>query len=229
MARTLRLTEALATYTCMNSSMNRIPGPQSWAYPTLLLIAAALILWLAPEEQTLGSGIGSVYVHVALIWTGILGLAIAGVLSLGAALSGRPHFESWSYPLTWVALGIFAAGLVMSAVAARVNWGGVFWREPRTNAALQVLALGLIVQLMASWPIPLRLKGFLRVGLVLFLLWSLGFTPRVLHPEDPARTSSSAAIRLTFLGLSVLCSLIAGWLVWRLRRYLSLDKVRSQY
>ena len=68
---------------------------------------AALLLWLAPAEQTLGSGITSVYVHVALTWTGMTGLIIAAVLGLAPII----HISSWR---------------VDGAVAVAVRWAK--WR-----------------------------------------------------------------------------------------------------
>jgi hypothetical protein len=37
----------------------------------------------------------------------------------------------------------------------------------------------------------------------------------VLHPDNPIRTSDSAAIQATFIGLFVLVGLAAALLVWR--------------
>jgi hypothetical protein len=111
---------------------------------------------------------------------------------------------------------MFTVGLLLSAPAARMNWGGVFWQEPRTLAALEVLAVGLIIQILVGWPLPLRLRGFLHLGLVLFMVWTVQTTPLVLHPRDPARASSSLAIRATFFGLFGLVSLLAAWIVVRL-------------
>jgi hypothetical protein len=105
----------------------------------------------------------------------------------------------------------------MSVVAARVNWGAVFWQEPRTNAALQLLAFGVIIQGLNTLPIPVRIKGALRSIPVLLLLWITWRTPLVLHPRDPARSSSSIAIRLTFFSLFVLCTLGAAWVLAHLR------------
>lgn len=190
---------------------------QSSIIIAVIVALAAIVLLLAPEEQTLGSGIKSVYLHVALIWTGMTGLVAAGLLGLAVAVTGRRRLEEWSRSITWVALVMFAAGLAMSVVAAGINWGAVFWAEPRTNAALQLLALGLIVQIANGWPIPCRLKGALRALLVGFMIWTTATTPLVLHPGEAARSSTSWAIRLTFLSLFILCSLAAIWIVVQLQ------------
>ena len=49
---------------------------------TFLAVAIALLLWLAPAEKTMGTGMRSVYLHVGLIWTGIAGFGVGGLLGL---------------------------------------------------------------------------------------------------------------------------------------------------
>jgi hypothetical protein len=183
-----------------------------------ILALAALILLLAPAERTLGSGITSVYVHVALTWTAMASLVVAALLGLLAAILARPALQDWGYTTAWVGLALFVAGLAMSALAAGINWGNVFWQEPRFNSALQILAVGLIVQVINSFPIPYRLRGLLQTLPAAVLLWLTSATPLVLHPGNAARTSPSWAIRLTFFGLFALCCLAGAWIVISLRR-----------
>ncbi len=195
-----------------------VSGRALWLVLCGIVVLAALLLWLAPAEQTLGSGITSVYVHVALTWTGMTGLIVAAVLGLVAALLGRPGLQEWGQVVAWVGLGMFAAGLIMSAVAAGINWGNVFWQEPRFNSALQILAVGLIVQIVNSLPLPYRLRGLLQALPATLLLWLTASTPLVLHPGNAARTSPSAAIRFTFMGLFALCCLAGAWIVVTIMR-----------
>lgn len=193
-------------------SSKRFSPKSIWAGLALLLLLASLILLLSPEERELGSGIKSVYVHVALTWTGMSGLIIAGLVGLAAAVLNREDFQRWAVTITWVALGFFALGLVMSVIAAGINWGAVFWQEPRTNTVLQVLALGLIVQGINTWPVPIRIKGALSFLLAVILLVLVFTTPLVLHPGNAATTANSLAIRFTFFGLYA-CSMAAAALI----------------
>jgi hypothetical protein len=188
-----------------------------WAILGGLLTAAAILVWLAPEERTLGQGIKPVYLHVALTWAGMAGLSVAGLLGLGVLLSGHEALQRWSGTIGWVALALFAAGLGMSMVAARVNWGGVFLAEPRYRSAARVLALGLAVQMGGQWLPWVRVRGLLSALLAAFLGWSTATTPSVLHPENAARASSSAAIQSTFFGLFILACLAGAWVVWYVR------------
>jgi len=183
----------------------------------VLVLLGALILWISPEEQELGSGIRSIYVHVALTWTGMTGIVIAGLVGLLSALLNRANLQKWANTITWIALAFFTAGLVMSIIAAGINWGGIFWQEPRTSAVLQVLALGLIVQGVSSWPVSFRLKGALNFALAVILLILVFTTPLVLHPGNAARTANSFAIRFTFFGLYAVSMLAAAWIVLAIR------------
>ena len=190
----------------------------SWLALGAIVVLAALLLRLAPAEQTLGSGITSVYVHVALTWAGMTGLTVAAALGLAAAILGRPKLQDWAYVIAWVGLGSFAAGLVMSAMAAGINWGNVFWQEPRFNSALQILAVGLIVQVINTFPTTYRLRGLIQALPAAILIWLTTVTPLILHPGNAARSSPSTAIRFTFLGLYILCCLAGIWIVVTIRR-----------
>ena len=186
--------------------------------PLILVIAAALVVWLAPEEQALGTGIKSVYVHVSLIWVGMLGLTLAGVLGSGVALSASPRLQRWMHSIGWVGLAFFVAGMGMSFLAAGINWGAVFWEEPRNRAMTNVMAITLIVQVLSNWIPWIRGRGLLHVIPAALLTWSVLSTPLVLHPRSPILTSSSTAIQITFVGLFGLGCLGAGWITWHLQR-----------
>ena len=180
---------------------------------TFLAVAVALLLWLAPAERTLGSGMRSVYLHVGLIWTGIAGVTVGGLLGLLVLLRDDAQLDGWAQTVGWVACGFFAAGFLSSMLASSINWGGVFLAEPRNLSALMVLCVALIVQIWGSWPVWLRLKGLFRVALVAIFTWSNLTTPLVLHPQDPIGASTSRAIQYAFLGIFLLFSLAAGLLV----------------
>jgi hypothetical protein len=195
----------------------KITWAKTWIGLLILVLLGALILWFSPEEQDLGSGIRSVYVHVAFTWTGMSGIIVAGLVGLASALSNRPVLQKWANTITWIALAFFTAGLVMSIIAAGINWGGIFWQEPRTRTVLQVLAFGLIVQGVSTWPVSLRLKGALNFVLAAILLFLIFTTPLVLHPGNAASTAESSAIRFTFFGLYAVSLLAAALIVVAIR------------
>lgn len=182
-----------------------------------ILLLSAVVVGMAPTERTLGDGIRVVYVHVALIWTGMLGLLLAGLLGLVLLLNPRRELARWLRPLGKVAFGFYLASSLVSLVAQQVNWGGISWNEPRTEAMLQILAAAMIVHILSAWVWDARIQGGLHALLGLFLIWSWQTTPLQLHPDNPVGTSTSATIPLVFYGLFALCALAATWLALHLR------------
>lgn len=180
------------------------------------LIAAILVI--APNEAVLGSGIKTVYIHAALIWTGMAGFVIKGVLGLGLLLLAQAGLTQWSRTMGWVAMAFFAAGLAMSIWAAKVNWGAVFWQEPRNQAGANVLMAALVVQIVHTWPVPVRLKGAMDLLLVGYMGWAMYATPLVMHPRNPVQSSPSLAIQLTFYALFGLCAVGGIWIALHLNR-----------
>lgn len=172
---------------------------------TLLTIAAlaGLIVWVAPEERTLGAGIRWVYVHVALTWTGMTGIIAAGVLGALAVL-GRERWFGWAHAVGGVGLAFLIAGAVISIAAALVNWGGLALDEPRMNATVRIIVAGLGIVMLAQTGLAVRWKGLLFALLPVFMFASLTLTPLILHPRSPIWTSTSTGIQATFVSLYVL-------------------------
>ncbi|MCP4421050.1 MAG: hypothetical protein GY805_30940 [Chloroflexi bacterium] len=200
----------------MALGFRRIVGTKRlmWVVGGILAAAAALLI-LAPEEATLGRGIRSVYVHVALIWVGMAGFAIAGLLGLTLLIMGKAALFPWMRTIGWVGVGFFAAGLAMSAVASQANWGAVFWQEPRMRSSTTSLAIALIVMLSVGWFPWMRVRGGLVTAVPLIAYWLTARTELILHPDNPIRNSDSVGIQVAFIGLFLLAGLAAGLLVWR--------------
>lgn len=203
----------------MRSPLLTLLQSRRWLAVGLSVLAALAlaIVFLAPPERTLGDAIRWVYVHVALTWTGMAALAVAGLLGLALLVSGRTGLRDWMTTVGVLGLGFFAAGLVMSAFAARATWGGMFWDEPRTRANLQVLAVGVIVAVASPWLGRPRWQGGLFLALCAWMIVALAVSPLMLHPRSPIATSSSSPIRVTFASLFALGALAATWLTLHLR------------
>jgi hypothetical protein len=189
-----------------------------WSIPLALLLGVALIFVFAPEERTLGSGIRSVYLHVGLIWTGLFGFVMTAVLGIGILFTEKPLWWRWFSPVSWVALGFYAAGIFMSMVASADNWGAAFLQEPRMAASLNGLAIATIVLILGSWQPWPRLRGALAASIIFVLLWLNLRAELVLHPPNPIANSNATPIQLTFLLVTILFILLASWLVWLLHR-----------
>lgn len=186
----------------------------AWFLLAALLLLIILVVWLGPDEQTLGSGIKTVYIHVGLTWAGMVGLGVAALVGVGVLLTAKAGWAGWLKTLGWVATLLYGAGILMSMVASKDNWGGVLLQEPRMAAALNGFAIALIVQVLNSALPWLRLRGLLAILLFGLIVWLNGQAELVLHPPNPVRTTESSTIQLTFVSLFLLFSLVGAWLVW---------------
>jgi hypothetical protein len=183
----------------------------------VLMIVAALVVWMAPPEKTMGYGIRPVYVHVALIWTGMAGLAVTAVIGLGLAWHGRVNWGAWLDTVGWVTLGFLAASFLASLSAQLSNWNGIFWDEPRSQAAGRAIAVWAVILIAGRWLHWPRLRGLAAGVAGPLLIASMHFSPLVLHPGDPITMADSQGIQVSFILLGVL-SLAAGIaVVWILR------------
>ncbi len=206
--------------------------PQLWKRPWLVLgiiiVATTLLLWAAPEERVLGQGIKAVYVHVALMWAGMVGLAVATILGVGVAITERVGLSRRMQIIGWVSLIFFAGGVGMSVVAAKVNWGAMAWDEPRTAAALQIIAVAVILLSLAYLISARRIKGLLNVILGVYMAIAIGRAPLVMHPANPIGEATSSAIQFTFLAMFALCGLGEAYLIYYLsRRMKSVQELRQ--
>lgn len=181
-----------------------------------MVTAVLFLLFLAPEEATLGTGIRSVYIHVALIWTGMAGFVLAGLFGLVVLVLSNEKLARLMQTLGLVAFGFYLAGVAMSAIASADNWGGVFWQEPRMLAAFNSLAIAAILLVaisLAPWP---RVRGGIQAAIPIVIAWITYNAPLVLHPGNPIFSSESTTIQLAFVSFFVLFAAIAAWIVWRL-------------
>jgi hypothetical protein len=191
-------------------------NPLPWLVLGGLITAVLFLLYLAPAEATLGTGIRTVYVHVALTWTGMAGFVLAGLLGLAVLVTANEKLERWMKTLGWVAYGFYVAGVAMSAIASHVNWGGVFWQEPRMAAAFKSLAIATIIMVLNMWIPQVRVRGLLQAIIPVTVAWITYSAPLVLHPGNPIFSSEATGIQFAFIGMFLLCGAIAAWIVWRL-------------
>lgn len=169
----------------------------------------------------MGDGIKVVYIHVAFVWTGMLGFVINGLLGIALMLSGRKGLKDSVELVGIAALIVFIASVLVSLLAEQINWGGILWQEPRNQAVFTVTAVAVIVHVVNPWIPWIRWRGLLPLSLAIFVLETLPGAPRVLHPENPVRTSGSQAMQSTFLTMFALSIVLGGWLIWFLQTHSS--------
>jgi hypothetical protein len=199
-------------------SLSKFFSRNSLSFLFLVSLCFLFVLYFSPEEKTLGAGIKSVYAHVALIWTGMLGILIAGVLGIALAIFNRQKIYAWMMAIGWVTLGVLILSAIVSLIAQIINWNGIFWDEPRSVVQFQTLAAFIIALIASQWLPWLRVRGLVVGVTVVVILTVIRIAPLVLHPENPIGTSNSSGIQFTFFVLFVLSMLGAGGVVWQVEK-----------
>jgi hypothetical protein len=178
-----------------------------------------LLVWvvLAPAESRLGNLVKLVYVHGALVWTGLLTFSIAGVLGLVALGVRRPVWYAGARAASLAALIVWIAYVISSMAVTGLTWGQlVAWNEPRVRATALILVAALVLAIVTRLVDHRDFTALVNVlmGIVPWMVVRQAGVIR--HPVDPIGGSGSAAIQdfyllivLTVAGLAV--TLIA-WL-----------------
>ncbi len=186
-----------------------------WPALLAIMLAGLIILWFAPRESSLGTGILYVYVHVALILAGKSGLILTSLIGLLLFLTGREKYFQLLLTAGWVSAAFYAIGTVVSMFAAIANWGDMFFAEPRYVFALLIIVFSVTVLLAARWIKSPRQAGVLVMTIALFMFCSEARVKLVLHPENPIGTSTSGVIKLTFLLMYLLAMTAAGLYMYK--------------
>ena len=119
----------------MPESRTRIVKP-SLIRSAAWLAALAILFILSPSEKTLGDVVKLVYLHGALVRTGLLAFSIAGILGAIALASGRSWAIEWGRAVGHAALIVWVLYAVSSMVVTYLAWGvAIAWGEPRVVSA----------------------------------------------------------------------------------------------
>jgi hypothetical protein len=183
--------------------------------PLLAVVLLVLLLvWvvLAPSESRLGNLVKLVFVHGALVWSGLLAFTLAGALGLvsltvryvlgslvPAAQRHAPVWYRGTESAGLAALVVWIAYVISSMAVTGLTWGQIIaWNEPRVQATglilLAALVLFLVARLVAN-------RDFTAIVSVL-----MGIVPWVVvkqagvirHPVDPIGGSESTSIQLFY-------------------------------
>ena len=89
----------------------------------VLLAAGALLLFLLPDEKTLGPVVKVVVLHGALVQAGLYAFLAAGALGLAWLVTRRDGVFAWCAATQKTALVVWIAYVLSSMVATWMAWG----------------------------------------------------------------------------------------------------------
>ena len=187
-----------------------------WPLLAGLLAALVLLLWISPDERTLGQAVKLVYLHGALVRTATVLLVVSLPVNLVALVWGWRAWLAWGKALAWTAVGIWIAHALFSMITTYATWGVfIAWFEPRTRFTFALSMAGLVVLIATHLMDHPRLGALayaLLAGLTLFLAPRLG---AIQHPLEAIRASPSDAIRAFYAAiLAVTLAMGALVVVW---------------
>ena len=195
--------------------INTLNGLSRWTWPLLagLAVVLALLLWLSPDERTLGQTVKFVYLHGALVRTATVLFAVSLPFNLVALVGRRGGWSAWGAALLWAAIASWLAHALFSLVTTYAAWGMfVAWFEPRTRFTFTLAVVGVVIVVVTRLVDSFR---FSALAFVLLAGLTLSLAPRlgaVQHPLDPIASSPSSAIR-TFYAAILAVSLTMGGLL----------------
>jgi len=184
------------------------------------LVALTTLLILSPSEKTLGDVVKLVYLHGALVRTGLMAFTVAGALGLAALIARNDRVARWSQAVGHTALVVWTAYVLSSMVVTYLAWGvAIAWSEPRVRASANIFLAAVAFWVLAYLIQDRRATAALNAVLAP-LAWALVRSASVvIHPIDPIGGSASVAIKAFYAGI-VLCVLLlaaelAAWFAGR--------------
>jgi len=107
-----------------------------------LLIAAVVgMLWIAPQEETMGDAQRIVYMHVAVAWLGLLGFIIVTIAGIGFLLKRDLRWDHWAQAAAEIGWLCTTLTLVTGSLWAHAAWNTWWTWDPRLTTSLILWAI----------------------------------------------------------------------------------------
>lgn len=182
-----------------------------------LFILALLVLIITPSETTLGNIVKLVFLHAAIVQTGLLFFAGGTVFAIIFLIFRKDSIGYWVQSIQETAVYVWLVYFVSSMITTYFAWGVfIAWEEPRTIASIKVLALSIIFLFIVLWLKNSWLTAALNIimGLMAWFITKSAITLR--HPLNPIAHSESGEFKAWFAILFFIVLLIAVQVLrWR--------------
>lgn len=210
----------------MTTFLTKPPTPRRLIVSLAILLGLlTLLLILLPPEQTLGAVIKAVFLHGALVRTGLLLFAIGGLLGLAVLAWERPDLMAWTLAIQETAVLLWIAYALSSMVATKLAWGQwIAWDEPRVRASINVLWFCIVAWLLVRWVDNRYFTGLANLAVAIMAWVLIRGASLVRHPFNPIGDSSSSAYGWFFIAMGITVFLIAA----QVARWLAGPKLRIE-
>lgn len=194
--------------------------PKKWdLFLSIGLIALLIILLLAvPSEKTLGNIIKVVYLHAALVQTGLLLFALAAFLGLWYLFQKKQKIIKYCEAVQETTLLVWVLYALSSMWVTFLAWGKLIaWDEPRVRSSAMILFFAVLVFLVTRWVKSDLFTAITNLMTGIFV-WIITKAAGIIqHPKDPIGSSNASSLRWLFMAtffITLLISiLIVRWIV----------------
>jgi hypothetical protein len=166
----------------------------------LFLLIGIVLIWLSPEDKVLGPVLKLIYLHGALIITGLFLFTAVGLLSLTSLFRKSSDF-SLLFAIEKTAIIFWVAATIAGNIASQLAWGGIFWGEPRLQATILISLVSIGIYFISSASENPKIISFLGIGLALSVWVLMIRAGKIMHPDNPFSVSESS-IRFSFVAIT---------------------------
>jgi hypothetical protein len=185
---------------------------RQYIVPSLLGLAVItlILLLLLPPEQMLGHIIKVVFLHGALVQTGLLTFAAAGIVGLGYLVFRRETLYLWCLAAQKTGVVVWSLYILSSIVVTYLAWGiPVAWNEPRVRISAIIWFTCLAFLLLGRLAQQHVFTAIINIVMAV-AAWMLVKSAGILrHPFDPIGTSNSPLFKIIYAALGVVTFLMA--------------------
>lgn len=186
---------------------------------TIFLFILILLIILSPNENTLGSTIKYVYLHVSLIWCGSLGLILVSLLLLAHPVMKNKFYSTGDLELLSIfSISAYSFGILLSLISAKITWGSIYWQEPYMDMSIKLIVIS-VLSLVTIYLFPKVKFIYYLLGIPgIYYIFTMINIQGILHPDDPIGSSPSLSIKLSFALFFLLFLSFFIWLFFKIRK-----------
>lgn len=173
------------------------------------LFIGSLLILLSPEDKELGAVLKLIYLHGALVTSGLSLFTAAGLVSMISLFRSRMNFKLL-FAIEKTAVIFWVAATIIGDLTSVFAWGGINPGEPRFAATIIISLVSVGVYFISTSIDDHKIISLLGIGLAMSVWAIMGNAGNILHPDNPFGASETSIrtffflITLVFLAASVL-------------------------
>ena len=180
-----------------------------WLSIIISSIMITLILLVLPDEETLGSIIKIIYVHIALVQASLFAFAGAGILGLINLFKNEDKLFQRGAALQKTALLFWLLYYGTSMIATYLSWGvWIEWNEPRVQIAIRVIAAAIIFLVLSIWINKRKFTEITNIVMAVIVIYATKSAMNIRHPISPIGDSESIFYRAALMAIFFLTMVI---------------------